>query len=689
MYYDEYGRLRMNEHRNPRVVATTFAEWQNRINPQTSAAPTSAAPTSASPTSGGTTDESQGAAAGGGSDGGDVRDNEIHNMSLPEYDNIRDWVDAVSTTPNIMGPTIVADAIVGRGVFDPTQDRSYTTRSGELMNAGQPSYADLRSDSYAGGVEKDSGAQPGGTGPNSVGEANAEARGKDNNDITGSDYAEGGPVFNSSEQVPGPVVGPGGPKDDSIDANLSNGEFVNTAEATQTFGQDFLTQLNDIARAPEAQGLTANPEFEQSKQEFIKKISGMMAPPPGMAPQQPGMAPQQPGMMAPAQPPMTPPQNPAQPGFAEGGAVSVSPSKGGSLMAPDSDFFDWLMDKYHSMSGKAKKIADTSMNNTDSMRIVNPTKPEQDEMQSMAARSGKPPENPLKGYMAKPAIDQYEGVWTPSTDAELDKARKMDLEDGKFSKSTPAEMDKAKRMDLEDGKVTRSTQAERDKARRMDLEDGKWSKATPSELDKARKGMSGLKDAKNAPPKGPGLMADPAAKVAGPTTMSDDEMVNAVSKKVLMGLMTRMIPGVGGVAAGMMPGDTNEGEAEGLAKALKDPQAAMGNVKESRNKDDKVGMMAPSSDPEFEEEKALFETSKKVNAPKKPPLKIDINPKSKTKAMDKSSTKKTSSEGNKLAPGASLGDALAFYKSKGASTFEWDGDTYVKSNSNSGYSVKN
>ena len=690
MFYDEYGRLRMNEHRNPRVVATTFAEWQNRINPQTSAAPTSGAPTSAAPTSGGTTDSSQGAAAGGGPDGGDAKDNADRNMSLPEYDNAKDWVDAVMGTPSIVSPGMIADGIMGRGMFDQNQDRSYSTRNGDFINNGlNPNMSDDEAAAAAASESDDPNAEFGEgnpSGPSIPGDIPAGATDRGAGDPDGIGYAEGGGVFNSSEQVPGPVVGPGGPTEDAVDANLSNGEFVSTTAATQTFGEDFLTQLNDIAKAPEAQGLMSNPAFEQSKQEFIQKVSGMMAPQQGMMAStqvQQGTTQAPPGSPTPMQP-----ERP--PGFAEGGAVSVSPSNGGSLMAPDSDFFDWLMDKFHSMTSKSKKaadfsastgnpkaaedaikntmsgMADTAMDNTNAMRAVNPTKPEQDELQSMAARSGKPPENPLKGFMAKPAIDQYEGVWTPSTEEELGKAKKMDLEDGKFSKSTPVEMDKAKKMDLEDGKM---------------------SKATPSELEKARKGMGGLKDAKNAPPKAPpSLMADPAAKVAGPTAMPDEAMTDAVAKKVLIGLMARIAPGVG-VAAGMAPGATNEGEDEDLAEALKDPQAAMGNVKEQRNKDDKSGLMAPSSDTNFEEEKALFESSKKLKDSKKPGLKIDIKPK--TKAMDKSSTKKTSSEDNKLAPGASLGDALAFYKSKGASTFEWDGDTYVKSNSPSGYTIKN
>ena len=665
MYYDDYGRLRMNANRNPRVVATTFAEWQDRINPQTSAAPTSAAPTSAAPTSGGTTDESQGAAAGGGSDGGDVRDNAIHNMSLPEYSNARDWVDAVMGTPSVMGPGMIADAIVGRGLFDPTMDRSYTTRSGELMNAEQPSHSDIRNgrdlanpntstprdegdpDGIGINGPQDKGSRsandPDGIGINGPSVAGPSV---ETNDGTGWDMAEGGEVFNSPEQVPGPVAGPGGPKDDMVDANLSNGEFVSTAEATQTFGQDFLTQLNDIARAPEAQGLTANPAFEQSKQEFIQKISEMVAP-------QQGAAPPQPGMMAPP-PGMAPPQNPAQPGFAEGGRVSEPATVGEEII-------DAI--KVMSLMGKRMLSGDMETAREDLYR----------HQKMKGIENSNPNERPLLKGKSPPGFAEGgrfdEGVWTPSTQSEMDKARRMDLEDGKFSKSTQSEMDKA---------------------RRMDLEDGKMSKATPSELKKARKGMSGMRDAKSAPPKGPGLMADPAARVAGPTAMPEDEMVNAVSKRVLMGLMARMIPGVGGVVAGMTPGDTNEGEAEELAKALKDPQRAMtGNIKESRTKDDTAGLMAPSSDIDFEEEKALFESSKKLKDSKKPSLKIDISPKPKTKAMDKSSTKKTSSEGNKLAPGASLGDALAFYKSKGASTFEWDGDTYVKSNSNSGYSVKN
>jgi len=55
-------------------------------------------------------------------------------------------------------------------------------------------------------------------------------------------FADGGPVEGFASG--GSVSGPGGPRDDSILAKLSDGEFVMNANAVNTFGPDFFEALN-------------------------------------------------------------------------------------------------------------------------------------------------------------------------------------------------------------------------------------------------------------------------------------------------------------------------------------------------------------------------------------------------------------------------------------------------------------
>jgi hypothetical protein len=59
-------------------------------------------------------------------------------------------------------------------------------------------------------------------------------------------FRDGGPV--NYADGGGAVVGPGGPKDDKIDARLSNGEYVQTAEVAQNPKYRWLMGLNEAAR---------------------------------------------------------------------------------------------------------------------------------------------------------------------------------------------------------------------------------------------------------------------------------------------------------------------------------------------------------------------------------------------------------------------------------------------------------
>jgi hypothetical protein len=62
----------------------------------------------------------------------------------------------------------------------------------------------------------------------------------------GFGFAEGGPVGDAEGFASGGFVsGPGGPTDDKIPAYLSNGEFVQPADATQYYGADFMEMIRN------------------------------------------------------------------------------------------------------------------------------------------------------------------------------------------------------------------------------------------------------------------------------------------------------------------------------------------------------------------------------------------------------------------------------------------------------------
>lgn len=120
----------------------------------------------------------------------------------------------------------------------------------------------------------------------------------------------------------GEVNGPGGPKDDAIPAQLSDGEFVMSAAATAFIGVDKLNKMN-----------------EQGKQGFMQAMGQVDAnqqaaaggpPPPGMPPGAPPMPPGK-GMM---QPPMPPPGGPGMPPMPPGKPMMAN--KGGPAMRPKS-----------------------------------------------------------------------------------------------------------------------------------------------------------------------------------------------------------------------------------------------------------------------------------------------------------------------------------------------------------------
>lgn len=107
-------------------------------------------------------------------------------------------------------------------------------------------------------------------------------------------------------QGDGSVKGPGGPTDDTIPAKLSNGEFVMSAAATQYFGVDKLTQMN-----------------EKGKQGFMQATG---KPPPGEELNTPQGNPSGPPMNSP--PGMPPMGGSPQPQMAKGGSVMRSKSSG-------------------------------------------------------------------------------------------------------------------------------------------------------------------------------------------------------------------------------------------------------------------------------------------------------------------------------------------------------------------------
>jgi len=68
-------------------------------------------------------------------------DKEAHRDSLPDYENFGDWVQAISNTPNIMSPGVIADAISGRGLFS-KEDPAYVTVAERRAGLGSKEYSE-------------------------------------------------------------------------------------------------------------------------------------------------------------------------------------------------------------------------------------------------------------------------------------------------------------------------------------------------------------------------------------------------------------------------------------------------------------------------------------------------------------------------------------------------------------------
>lgn len=660
MYLDEYGRYRAANYKKPRVRSRSFEEWQETFNPATSAAPVSAAPTSAATTDTDPVNRDAG--------GGDVADNQAGRDTLPEYDNARDWFNAMTNTPSIFGAGVIADAIRGSGLFS-AQEPSYTTVNGQVMNPGNPTIAEMR------GARETNGAVTAANERAGISDGDYDAAIESGNEaFQGAapeveaegaevDRAEGGPVFNSPEQVPGPVVGPGGPKEDKVDANLSNGEFVSTTEATQTFGEDFLTGLNDIARNPQARGLMANPAFEQAKQEFLTNVNSLMAPTGAAAPM-PG-APTPP----PGEPPVEMPMG-AQPGFAEGGKVSageyaaakadldrairgrdaarLNKSMGTGLMNNQGNYDAQVaaaQARLKQLQDDSRDFADGGMIESDPLRFLKDI-----ESARASGTAGGTPKAPGTGFelVGKP----YK---TPGTGFTM--IDEVGRGDGfsMLNESTSKPNSPPKPEPKGNGLMS-STE---------DFFD--WL------MDKYNK-MRGLKSnvinddpaLEDKRPK-PKLLEDDSylkrSNNAKDITPREKAGVESTAGNIGKGLLSRVVGGPVAAAATMAldSKSLNAGEDDELKKA----DLTHGyNPKESRNKDDTAS--APVEDEGKahmregmkEEAESLFKKPKKQDKPKK----------------------ETSKEENKLSPNAGLGDALEFYKRKGADKFTWEGQTYVRSN---------
>lgn len=644
MFLDEYGRYRAANYKKPRVRSRSFEEWQSYFDnarEQTSAAPVSAAETSAAP-------NVSDVGSGSGSGGGDVADNQDMRGSLPEYDNAQDWVEAMGRTPS----GFALDAVMGRGMFG-SRDKSYTNVRGDFIDNGEFSdmnVGDLVSKndnteagSRSAGDPDGIGIDGSGAGP-SINDVEAGVdNGRGAGDPDGIGLAEGGSVFNSPEQVPGPVKGPGGPKDDMVDANLSNGEFVSTTEATQTFGEDFLTGLNDIARNPQAQGLMANPAFEQAKQEFLTNVQSLMAPPQGAAPA-PG-APTPPPGEAPVETPMG-----AQPGFADGGTVSqgeyaaakadldrairgrdaarLNKSMGTSLMGDRTNYDAQVA----AAQARLRQLQNDSKGFADGGMIEDPLKFMNDIEQARGAgTAGGAPKQPGTGFklVGKPYNTPNKEPGTGFT---------MVGEEGKAAPKGRGIM--APLSDFFDDLMGMY-----DRMRNLH---GNKINADPALEDKRPN---------------PKLIEDDSylkrSNNAKDITPREKAGVDSVAGNVGKGLLSRVVGGplAAGATMALNSKELNADEDE----LLRTTDLRHGyNPKESRTKDDTASAPTEDGDKSFMKENMKKEADSLFKKPKK--------------------TKETSKEDNKLSPNAGLGDALEFYKRKGVDKFTWEGQTYVRSN---------
>lgn len=371
-YIDEYGRYRASPDQNVQITIPSYQYWLDIFTKSAVSAAQVSASTSATPVSG----SDSGGPTGGGPDGGQSIANEqdsVHGKSFDQMtnDELKDYSDKRSkgnifernfefAVPNSIAGLVMgsleqdqlAAELASRGMSNPVDfegNQVAGAANTSMNNAGGVPNPELagRNDPSKEGTSDPTASPGGGVSANDLGASLAEGN-------TTGNFAEGGEVmFDSKQDVPGEVAGPGGPKDDAVPANLSDGEYVNTAEAVQSFGQPFFDQVNQIAKLPGATGLMTNPDFQKMQNEFLSNASsiaqnpatGNITPEAGVGAPAVGAA----GLMAPQAGGTVPPV-----GMAEGGAVTPN-TKGGGLMSPMEDFFDWLFERFskHRQAQKA------------------------------------------------------------------------------------------------------------------------------------------------------------------------------------------------------------------------------------------------------------------------------------------------------------------------------------------------
>lgn len=349
-YIDEYGRYRASPDQNVQITIPSYQYWLDIFTKSAVSAAQVSASTSATPVSG----SDSGGPTGGGPDGGDVADvrGQAHdqrsydsfNEMMNDPDFQHDWgsvMDMATVSPSRGFAEVTGIADKARDIMGWGGKEFNGLSSDETVAAGKSSSDDPNAEL---GIENNAGPS----------EPQAGATDRSSGDPDGIGLAEGGKVmFDSKQDVPGAVAGPGGPKDDAVPANLSDGEYVNTAEAVQSFGQPFFDQVNQIAKLPGATGLMTNPDFQKMQNEFLSNASSIAQNPAtgNVTPEAGGGAPAvgAAGLMAPQAGGTIPPV-----GMAEGGAVTPNP-KGGGLMSPMEDFFDWLFERFskHRQAQKA------------------------------------------------------------------------------------------------------------------------------------------------------------------------------------------------------------------------------------------------------------------------------------------------------------------------------------------------
>jgi hypothetical protein len=137
-------------------------------------------------------------------------------------------------------------------MMTPAQQLTVATEANNPNSAGLTAQANaMEGDALDGlmGLTDAFGTADTGGGGDGGGGANADGGTGD----TGSDGVGGGGTGDGDKRDGGPIAGKGTGTSDSININVSDGEFVISADVVETLGEDFFNQLQAAFHTPIAQ----------------------------------------------------------------------------------------------------------------------------------------------------------------------------------------------------------------------------------------------------------------------------------------------------------------------------------------------------------------------------------------------------------------------------------------------------